>query len=238
MMHVVYGFIGVFANSMARKFRLHVKKRQYRQKSKELIVRIPLIALRSQGQSQSLVIRPRNMLDGEQPLADSIVSLPLSATPLPPFSRCIASIPGQNSELTVSLPLSYFSSLPLASLSELHSRLLHLQAVPGDWCDTSSGSESMTLCRIVGPQAAALPKIDFTVIIDKSLAWKLFFFDQRLEADRCPVFVNIPPIVTSPTDVVKLLSAIDSSAVCIGNPDEKFLPLVKRHQGHFVNSTG
>ncbi len=73
---------------------------------------------------------------------------------------------------------------------------------------------------------------DFTLAVEASLVWTLFFHDQRLEADSCPTLTNTPPIMKSPANVVNLIIAVEGSMVCIGNTD-KSLPLVK-----FMDATG
>ena len=42
----------------------------------------------------------------------------------------------------------------------------------------------------------------------------------------------------SPNDIIDVLSVIEASQVCVGNPDEKFLPLLKRHQQLLLNGDG
>ena len=215
--------IVVFCFSMPRKLRLYTRKHRYRSQSVQetLVVSIPL----------------------------TVVSLPVSLQPLTGSTQGRLSLPctppaqqspdgGQPIELAVSLPLSFFLALPLASLSQLHSRLVQLGVLPSGWSYTSSGAERVTICRIVHPphMAAALPRINFTLAIEASWMWKLYFYDQRLEVDCCPTLQSTPPTVKSPADVVNLVSVIESSQVCVGNPDERFLPLVKRHQGLWLTT--
>ena len=150
----------------------------------------------------------------------------------------LAELSPESTELKISISLSYFSALPLASLSELHYRLVELNILPSGWSITTLGTDQMSVCRIVRPLAAALPKIDFSLIIEPSFAWKLYFYDQRLEVDCCPTLASTSPVVKSPADVMHLVSVIESSQVCVGNPDEKFLPLMKRHQGILLGRNG
>ena len=88
------------------------------------------------------------------------------------------------------------------------------------------------------PQAAGLPTVDFTFFIEANLSWKLYFFKQRVEIDRCPTLASTSHTMKSPNDIVDVISVIESSQVCVGNPDEKFLPLLKRHQQPLLNGDG
>ena len=214
-----------FYFSMTRKFRLSIKKRQYRPEESpvtELTISIPLgcISIRD------VTPRPPPV---QQPCPQLTVSLPLSYLPSIEFP-----------ELNISFPITYFYSVPSASLHDLRLRLAHLGFPSPQWCDTTlDSSATMTLCRIAPSNTAdALPRVDFTLIVESNHSWKLFLYDQRLELDRCHVFANAPSIFQSPSDVFGVLSAIEGSAVCIGNPDEKFGPLVQRHHGQFFNPTG
>ena len=136
--------------------------------------------------------------------------------------------------LTVSLklPVSHFSALPVASLSQLHTRMVRLNLLPCGWSDITSSADQLSLCRIVTPQAAGLPTVDF---IDANLSWKLYFFKQRVEIDRCPTFASTSHTMKLPNDIANVISVIETSQVCVGNPDEKFLPLLKRHQQLLLN---
>ena len=51
--------------------------------------------------------------------------------------------------LTVSLPVSHFSALPVASLSQLHTRMLQLNLLPHGWSDITSSADQLSLCRMV-----------------------------------------------------------------------------------------
>ena len=39
-------------------------------------------------------------------------------------------------------------------------------------------------------------------------------------------------------NVADLTAAIDGSCLCVGNPDDRFQPLLARHQGVFVDQHG
>ena len=197
--------------SMPRKFRLYVRKRQYRRSQETLVVSIPLsdVSTRCTQQHHS----PESMQE----------SIGCTQQPL---------------KLIVSLPVSHFSALPLTSLSELHTRMVQLMLLPSGWIDITSGADQLSLCHIVRPPAAGLPTVNFTLVIDTNLSWKLYFFKQRVEIDRCPTFATTSTTMKSPTDIMNVLSVIETSQVCVGNPDEKFLPLLKHRQGLLLNGDG
>ena len=69
-------------------------------------------------------------------------------------------------------------------------KMVQLILLPSGWIDITSGADQLSLCHIVRPPAAGLPTVDFTLIINTNLSWKLYFFKQRVEIDRCPTFAT------------------------------------------------
>ena len=123
--------------------------------------------------------------------------------------------------LTFSLPISYFSAIPSPNLVSLRNRLATLQVLPAKWCDRSN-DDSMILCRVDIPCGHLLPVVDFSLVIESSHSWSLFYHNQKLV---CPAIHNTPPLLESPADVTRILAIVESSNICTGNPDQKFLCL-------------
>ena len=59
-----------------------------------------------------------------------------------------------------------------------------------------------------------------------------------IEQDACDVLAGIPNSLVSPADVVKVMDVVNNSDLCIGNPDDKFMPLVTRRNQVFMNHAG
>ena len=121
-------------------------------------------------------------------------------------------------KLSVSLPISYFSAIPSPNLVSLRDRLKTLQVLPAEWCDRSN-DESMILCRVNIPRGHILPVVDFSLVVENSHSWSLFYHDRKLV---CPAIHNTPPLLQSPADVTRILHIVESSNICTGNPDPKF----------------
>ena len=172
------------------------------------------------------------------------VSIPLRDVSVFPVSIPLSALQGngtQNdspSKLTVSLPREYFVAVPASTLSVLHTRLAVLQSLPTGWMDASVGTEEVTLCQISNYSAALTPVIRFTLKIAIDFTWTLFFFDQRIETGRCPTLASKQPLLRSPANVADLTATIDGSCLCVGNPDDRFRPLLARRQGVFTDQHG
>ena len=179
----------------------------------------------------------------------SVTTLPVSI-PLRDVSVLTVSIPlsalqgGEDStqndspsELTVSLPREHFVAVPASTLSILHTRITELQSLPSGWMDATVGTKEVTLCRISNGSTALTPVIRFTLKIATDFTWTLFFSNRRIETDRCPTLSSKEPLLRSPANVADLTAAIDGSCLCVGNPDDRFRPLLAR-RGVFMDQHG
>ena len=134
--------------------------------------------------------------------------------------------------------MSYFTSVSVPTLNELHLRLTTLNLVQNGWTVATSNSEAVTLCHLCTHSSAATPFVDFTLKVIEDLTWSLYFFDQMIERDACDVLAGIPNSLVSPVDVVEVMDMVNNSDKCIGNPDLKFMPLLTRRNGVFMNHDG
>ena len=100
------------------------------------------------------------------------------------------------------------------------------------------GTEEVTLCQISNHSAALTLVISFTLKVAKDFTWTLFFSNQRIEADRCLTLASTEQLLRSPADVTEITAAIDGSCLCVGNPDDKFRPLLGQRQGVFMDQDG
>lgn len=138
--------------------------------------------------------------------------------------------------LTLSLPLTFYINLPLNSLSTLHSRLKMMPQLLNGWIDATSCPSELTICRL--QQTGPCPSVLFTVTIREDLTWQVHYKFIRIEPDST-AFQGIPSVLASLGDISHLISVFDSSKCCIGNPDEKFAPLLSRREsGVFKNKSG
>ncbi len=142
--------------------------------------------------------------------------------------------PRNSTELKVSLPLSYFTCLPLRTLSAFRSRIMTVPLLPAGWVDATQSEGELALCCF-SHSAAPTPSIRFTIIIKENFTWTIFFRAQRVETNSSLVLQDVPPILNSLNDVACLITVIDSSKLCVGNPDDRFIPLL--HQRGEISRT-
>ena len=143
----------------------------------------------------------------------------------------------QAPKLVMSLPLSAYLSAPVTDLNHLSSCLAS-QSLPGGWvqhvCACQNDSPFFASLTINSPLLSAIAT--FLVRVDNDMSWTLSYHGVRLEAEQCQALAAIPQRITSVSDVTSLLSIVDASRMCCGNPVEDFKELVDVHRGVLVCS--
>ena len=161
-----------------------------------------------------------------------VVSIKLSLLPRPD-STC-----SPPPALSVSLPLTLYTSLPLSTLYMLHSRLKMMPQLLNGWVDTSRGDEEVTICNLQQSTTSPCPSVQFTIVIKQDLTWQVYYHLTRIEPDNAAL-QNIPTVITCMENISRLTSTISASKCCIGNPDEKFTPVLSCHElGEFKDRSG
>ena len=100
----------------------------------------------------------------------------------------------------------------------------------------------MTVCSLPASPSTRLFSqplpCTFLVRVDNDMSWTLSYHGIRLEAEQCQASAAIPRRITSVSDVTSLLSIVNASRICCGNPVEDFKELVDVHRGEFRDATG
>ena len=81
------------------------------------------------------------------------------------------------------------------------------------------------------------PCVKLSLCIDSDFVWTLYVHGIALNS-ASPVMTSASPFLESVSQVASVLSFVDSCTICCGNPDEKYLPLVKSRKGKFVDVSG
>ena len=138
----------------------------------------------------------------------------------------------------MSFPLECFVTVPVSNLSALRTRLTVLQPLPSGWADATVDSKEVTLCQISHHSSAVTPSISFTLKVVSDFSWTLFCYNQRVEVDSCSVLASTQSVLRSPADLTNLMALVSDSCLCVGNPYDRFHPLLTRRQGVFMDQHG
>lgn len=103
-----------------------------------------------------------------------------------------------------------------------------------DW-GTHLSSDVLTIFKVT--EQAGCTLFEMTIIVNEDLKWKICI--QQVELRVLPAtLVEVPPIITSLSILRKLVTYLEFSAVCIGNPDQKFMSLASARKGKFYGVSG
>jgi len=145
----------------------------------------------------------------------------------PPPSSLVVAISVQLVKIpamSISIPLAANTNGHIPSSDCLSSRLSSL-SLPTSWIIASR--TPLTLCNLrvhpVGQPSRA--DITFSLSISSGLEWTLSFLNLKLNSTVCPLLAEVRRTLTSVAAVHHLMTFLDSTKLCIGNPDGKFLDL-------------
>ena len=145
------------------------------------------------------------------------------------------------SEHVVSIPRSIVTSSPVTELCWLQTRLHESGMLPQGWVDASqhivpSGNIELVLCKPRSCQPNRNVTIGFTLRVEPDFRWKLFLSSE--EVHSCPFLASVPGHLNTVSQIVSLLTALDSAKICEGNPDAKFHVLSGWIKGVFMDPSG
>ena len=81
------------------------------------------------------------------------------------------------------------------------------------------------------------PELVCSVVIHQDLVWRVCVKGKKLTTCSPPLS-SMPQVISSVADVRDLLEFIHSCAICSGNSDDKYGPLVASRKGNFMNASG
>ena len=142
------------------------------------------------------------------------------------------------SHVVVGLPLSIYTSSTVQTIETLHARL-HKSSECNGWiltCISGEAEDSICLALSIHPQIPLLSKYS-CLQLSLNLTGILMYID-RVNPLQCPLLAEVPSQLNSVNSVVHLLSLLDNSKICQGNPDTKFLDITQHHKRNFFDKSG
>ena len=76
-----------------------------------------------------------------------------------------------------------------------------------------------------------------SVTINGDMSWEATVLGTKL-LPSSETFSSLPQVVRVVADIETVLNFVNSCSVCVGNPDEKYEPLVSCSKGKFMDSSG
>ena len=133
----------------------------------------------------------------------------------------VESVPDpEESPLPVSLPIAYllryFYALEANSSCQLGRRLQKLSTLPPSWVMASQSP--VVLCKMQ-VLAGMKPTVLMSVEVKDEMRWSVTILNSTFSVDNFPVTNSLPPKLSTVSDVLNLISLLDISKFCIGNPE-------------------
>ena len=152
----------------------------------------------------------------------------------------VVSIPRELVTITsfkLSFPISVYAEGTVSSLESLSSRLVSLP-LPDSWI--VANKRPLTLCklRVQHDPSSARADVSMSLGITDQLQWSLSLTNKQLDPSLCPLLSGMPPALTSATIVCSLLRLLNSTKICVGNPDTQFLNIWKQRSLTLHGSSG
>ena len=85
------------------------------------------------------------------------------------------------------------------------------------------------------PQPIDIP---FVLTLNRQCTWTLSVGRSEINPQRCHLLTGIATKLQSVDDLLKLLSVLDASRICVGNADTKFEGLASQRKGSFSDQLG
>lgn len=120
--------------------------------------------------------------------------------------------------LTVSLPISVYHEGTVSTIASLSSRLLGSHCIPSTW--VIARQIPLLLCKLSTQDTTA--SVSITLSVQHDFSWTVTVGSQGSVSELCPLFVSSPEMLASVSAVCKILSIIDDSKYCPGNPELNF----------------
>lgn len=130
----------------------------------------------------------------------------------------------------VSIPLSTYVNAPAPSGQALVARLIATDLLPAGWSYSSTA-----LYKVKCIQQQHTPMVTVSIVISDTLTWSIHMGSIPILPSHLPA---VPTKLTYHHQLANLLLTLDSSTLCIGNPDEKYMSLVEGHHGKLYDQTG
>ena len=136
--------------------------------------------------------------------------------------------------LHISLPSSVYANAPVSDGKHLGDRLrANIALLPRGWSVADDVDKVHTTLYKVQTSADGVA-FTCSVVIQSNLTWSLTMGSTMITPAQIP---TAPSTFTCLQQVVDVLTTVDRSKLCIGNPDEQYSCLL-HHQGNLYDQSG
>ena len=95
----------------------------------------------------------------------------------------------------------------------------------------------LTISKVEGGGESRLVSITRSIAVSSDLTWHIAVNGNVLTT-TATYFSALPQKIVSLQDLLSTFECVDSLASCVGNDDDKFIPLIAARKGSFQNPSG
>ena len=134
------------------------------------------------------------------------------------------------SKLLVHLPLSAYTSSKVSDVTALHTRLEQSKMLPSLWNILQQSIPPLVLYKIQFNPSLPSVKVTFTLTVDCQCFWTLRLEASEIRSEHSQLLSGLSSKINSIDAMIDLLTTLDQSKFCVGNPDSKFTQLIEHHK--------
>ena len=97
---------------------------------------------------------------------------------------------------------------------------------------------SIVLSKFTITSADTFAEVLFLLTISSSYTWVFCIGQKHVNISQCQVLNHISDKLRSTGDVLRVITVLDSSSLCVGNPDTKFSQLIEHYKHGFKDASG
>ena len=141
------------------------------------------------------------------------------------------------SEIVVRLPITSYESSQVTSIDKLQEKMQRLKACPAGWTSTvmSESETNLVFCKLYYTESNVA--VQYMLKISSDFTWTVKK-GQIVIPTRCSIFSDIALEMNTVKSVIEILTLLDTSKLCCGNNDEKFMELSAWRGGKFMDLSG
>ena len=112
--------------------------------------------------------------------------------------------------------------------------------LPSGWSNLSNNSsDEIQLCKLLCTSGTSSEpmKISHSIMINSDMTWNVYVHGNKVLCRRNTPLSQFPDRLSAES-LQSLISIVDSASVCPGNPDEKFIRMVKAKKGVVKSANG
>ena len=135
----------------------------------------------------------------------------------------------------VSLPLTSYLSAPAPSGQAIVQRVLAAGQLPNGWSVATNLGQCTTLFKVQCTDEQPEARIEFSLVIHHDFTWALTINSTPVLPSTLPA---VPSTLHHGHHLTRLIQILDSSKMCVGNPERKYVSHIDVHHGSLHDKTG